>query len=109
MVRPTQINLVPIVFEEEHGGREVVVEEEVGDETRVHLYLLRHPKHAATWTRHPSFSPLAPHTTSMSTEMKPPLYNISKHYHSDYVSTAKIESHVLTSCAMVAIVLKGHV
>ena len=27
----------------------------------------------------------------------------------DYVSTAKIESHVLTSCAMVAIESKGHV
>ena len=42
-------------------------------------------------------------------EMKPPPYNIRKHYHSDYVSTAKIESHVLTSCAMVAIESEGHV
>ena len=65
------------------------------------------------WTRHPSnfcsppARPAAP--TSMSAEMKPPPYNIIKHYHSAYVSTAELESHVLTSCAMVANESKGHV
>ena len=72
-------------------------------------------KHAATGHGTLLFAPLRrrrkAHNIHVAAEMKPPPYNIIKHYHKvdDYVSTAKIESHVLTSCAMVAKESTGHV
>ena len=69
-------------------------------------------KHAATWIRQTSFfspPPAGRHTTPCRRRWSRRNTTLSSITIDNYVSTAKIESHVLTSCAMVANESKGHV